>query len=103
MPSLKAIRTRITSVKNTRKITRAMKLVSTAKLRRSQDALIAARPYSAAITRFAISRATVNAVSATGAASKLVIVARRREKYWLPLRPMIRSETSLAPDSSFAA
>jgi F-type H+-transporting ATPase subunit gamma len=51
MPSLKAIRTRITSVKNTRKITRAMKLVSTAKLRRAQDALIAARPYSAAITR----------------------------------------------------
>jgi F-type H+-transporting ATPase subunit gamma len=51
MPSLKAIRTRITSVKNTRKITRAMKLVSTAKLRRAQDALIAARPYTAAITR----------------------------------------------------
>jgi F-type H+-transporting ATPase subunit gamma len=51
MPSLKAIRTRITSVKNTRKITRAMKLVSTAKLRRAQDALIAARPYTSAITR----------------------------------------------------
>ncbi len=51
MPSLKAIRNRITSVKNTRKITRAMKLVSTAKLRRAQDALIAARPYSSAITR----------------------------------------------------
>lgn len=51
MPSLKAIRNRITSVKNTRKITRAIKLVSSAKLRRAQDALIAARPYSAAITR----------------------------------------------------
>ncbi|MFN0253342.1 MAG: ATP synthase F1 subunit gamma [Kofleriaceae bacterium] len=51
MPSLKAIRTRITSVKNTRKITRAMKLVSTAKLRRAQDSLIAARPYSSAITK----------------------------------------------------
>jgi F-type H+-transporting ATPase subunit gamma len=51
MPSLKAIRTRITSVKNTRKITRAMKLVSTAKLRRAQDALIAARPYASAIAR----------------------------------------------------
>jgi F-type H+-transporting ATPase subunit gamma len=51
MPSLKAIRTRITSVKNTRKITRAIKLVSTAKLRRAQDALIAARPYSSAITK----------------------------------------------------
>ncbi len=51
MPSLKAIRKRITSVKNTRKITRAMKLVSTAKLRRAQDAVIAARPYSQAITK----------------------------------------------------
>ena len=51
MPSLKAIRKRITSVKNTRKITRAMKLVSTAKLRRAQEALIAARPYSTALAR----------------------------------------------------
>jgi F-type H+-transporting ATPase subunit gamma len=51
VPSLKAIRNRITSVKNTRKITRAMKLVSTAKLRRAQEALIQARPYTAAITR----------------------------------------------------
>lgn len=51
MPSLKAIRTRITSVKNTRKITRAMKLVSTAKLRRAQEALIAARPYTQAISQ----------------------------------------------------
>jgi len=51
MPSLKAIRNRITSVKNTRKITRAIKLVSTAKLRRAQEALIAARPYASAITQ----------------------------------------------------
>ena len=51
MPSLKAIRTRITSVKNTRKITRAIKLVSTAKLRRAQEALIAALPYALAITK----------------------------------------------------
>jgi len=51
MPSLKAIRTRITSVKNTRKITKAMQLVSTAKLKRAQGALIAARPYTQAITQ----------------------------------------------------
>ncbi len=50
MPSLKAIRKRIGSVKNTRKITRAMKLVAAAKLRRAQDAIIAARPYAAAIS-----------------------------------------------------
>ncbi len=45
MPSLKAIRKRIASVKNTRKITAAMKLVAGARLRRAQDAIIAARPY----------------------------------------------------------
>jgi F-type H+-transporting ATPase subunit gamma len=51
MPSLKAIRKRIGSVKNTRKITRAMKLVAAAKLRRAQDATIAARPYATALTK----------------------------------------------------
>lgn len=45
MPSLKAIKKRITSVKNTRQITKAMKMVSAAKLRRAQDAVVAARPY----------------------------------------------------------
>jgi F-type H+-transporting ATPase subunit gamma len=45
MPSLKAIRTRIASVKNTQKITKAMKLVAAARLRRAQDAMTAARPY----------------------------------------------------------
>src|SRR5580658_2791423 len=49
MPSLKAIRKRIQSVKNTRKITKALKLVAAAKLRRAQEAIIAARPYSAAL------------------------------------------------------
>jgi F-type H+-transporting ATPase subunit gamma len=51
MPSLKAIRKRIVSVKNTRKITRALKLVAAAKLRRAQDHIIAARPYSQALAR----------------------------------------------------
>lgn len=51
MPSLKSIRKRIGSVKNTRKITRAMKLVAAAKLRRAQDAIIAARPYATSLTR----------------------------------------------------
>lgn len=45
MPSLKDIRKRIASVKNTQKITSAMKMVSAAKLRRAQDAAEAARPY----------------------------------------------------------
>lgn len=45
MPSLKAIRKRIGSVKNTRKITKAMKLVAASKLRRAQERITAARPY----------------------------------------------------------
>lgn len=51
MPSLKAIRKRISSVRNTQKITRAMKLVAAAKLRRAQDAIIAARPYGRGLER----------------------------------------------------
>jgi len=49
MPSLKAVRVRIASVKSTQKITRAMKLVAAAKLRRAQDAIVAARPYADAL------------------------------------------------------
>jgi len=46
MPSLKQIKRRISSVSNTKQITRAMKMVSAAKLRRAQDQMLAARPYS---------------------------------------------------------
>jgi F-type H+-transporting ATPase subunit gamma len=45
MPSLKALRTRIASVKATQKITKAMQMVAAAKLRRAQQAAEAARPY----------------------------------------------------------
>lgn len=45
MPSLKDIRNRIQSVKNTQKITSAMKMVAAAKLRRAQEAAESARPY----------------------------------------------------------
>ena len=45
MPSLKDLKNRIGSVKNTRKITKAMQLVAAAKLRRAQEAAVAARPY----------------------------------------------------------
>lgn len=45
MPSLKDLKNRIGSVKNTRKITKAMQLVAAAKLRRAQDVAEAARPY----------------------------------------------------------
>ena len=45
MPSLKDLKNKIASVKNTRKITKAMQMVSAAKLRRAQEAAEAARPY----------------------------------------------------------
>ncbi len=45
MPNLKDLKNRIGSVKNTRKITKAMQMVAAAKLRRAQDAAEAARPY----------------------------------------------------------
>ena len=45
MPSLRDIRTRIGSVKSTRQITKAMKMVAAAKLRRAQDAVLKTRPY----------------------------------------------------------
>src|SRR3989475_10976958 len=45
MPSLRDIRRRIASVKNTQQITNAMKMVSAAKLQRAQDRVLAARPY----------------------------------------------------------
>ncbi len=45
MPNLKDLKTRIESVKSTRKITKAMQMVAAAKLRRAQDAAEASRPY----------------------------------------------------------
>jgi F-type H+-transporting ATPase subunit gamma len=45
MPTLREVRSRIVGVKKTQKITRAMKMVAAAKLRRAQGAVIAARPY----------------------------------------------------------
>ncbi len=47
MATLKDIRTRISSIKSTQQVTKAMKMVSAAKLRRAQDSAIQARPYAA--------------------------------------------------------
>ena len=45
MANLKEIRTKIGSVKNTQKITKAMEMVAASKLRRTQDRMAATRPY----------------------------------------------------------
>ena len=52
MASLKSIKKRIVSVKNTRQITKAMKMVSAAKLRRAQENVVAARPYAKSLVKF---------------------------------------------------
>jgi F-type H+-transporting ATPase subunit gamma len=75
MASLKAIRTRIASVKSTQKITRAMKLVSAARLRRAQDAIVAARPYANALAA-----AVAEIASRAGEDAHPLMVARKPTK-----------------------
>ena len=74
MPSLRDIRSRIGSVKNTRQITKAMKMVAAAKLRRAQDAVTRARPY-AAILEQALGR-----IAAAGAEASHPLLASRPGK-----------------------
>ncbi len=50
MATLRDIQRRIRSVQSTQKITRAMKLVAAAKLRRAQERILAARPYATRMT-----------------------------------------------------
>lgn len=70
MPSLKDLRNRIASVKSTRRITSAMKMVAAAKLRRAQELALAARPYSERMERMLSSLA-----SASGGAGTLPLLA----------------------------
>ena len=53
MPSLKEFRNRIVSVKSTQKITKALQMVATAKLKRAQEAAQSARPYATRMRRSA--------------------------------------------------
>ncbi|HLW69678.1 MAG TPA: ATP synthase F1 subunit gamma [Candidatus Binataceae bacterium] len=78
MATLKAIRRRISSVKSTQQITRAMKLVAAARLRRAQEALVNARPYHEALKRVAdsllLSAPEVAAPAENAARASLIIV-----------------------------
>jgi F-type H+-transporting ATPase subunit gamma len=83
MPTLKAIRRRISSVKSTQQITRAMKLVAASRLRRAQEALENSLPYSEALTRVADSvlgaqRATLAPAEGAANASFVVVVSSDR-------------------------
>ncbi len=77
MPSLRDIRNRIGSVKSTRQITKAMKMVAAAKLRRAQDAILKTRPYAQLLDR------TLSKVAARAAADGAVshpLLAQRELK-----------------------
>jgi F-type H+-transporting ATPase subunit gamma len=73
--SLIDIRRRLKSVKNTQQITRAMKMVSAAKLRRAQDRVVAARPYAKAL------REVLASVSSRVKEAQHPLLATREEKH----------------------
>ena len=80
MPSLIDIRRRIRSVKNTQQITKAMKMVSAAKLRRAQDRVIAARPYAALLRKVLTDVAAAAAAEAEDQAGENPLLAQRAER-----------------------
>ncbi len=92
MPSLIDIRRRIRSVKNTQQITKAMKMVSAAKLRRAQDRVIAARPYASLLRQVLANVAT--AVAADETAGQNALLANRPEERILLV--LITSDKGLA-------
>jgi len=71
VPSLRDIRNRITSVKSTRQITKAMKMVAAAKLRRAQDAILKTRPYAQLLDQ-ALSRVAARAAGDENVAHPLL-------------------------------
>ena len=77
MPSLIDIRRRIRSVKNMQQITKAMKMVSAAKLRRAQERAIAARPYGTSLDRML---ANVAAAASANEEVSQPLLAMREEK-----------------------
>ena len=92
MPSLIDFRRRIRSVKNTQQITKAMKMVSAAKLRRAQDAVIAARPYANSLRQMLANVA--NATKGSDAAAENPLLVERPEKRVLVI--IINADRGLA-------
>jgi F-type H+-transporting ATPase subunit gamma len=78
MPSLIDIRRRIRSVKNTQQITKAMKMVSAAKLRRAQERALASRPYAEMMRR--VLSNVASAAAGNEAAAQLPLLQVREEK-----------------------
>jgi F-type H+-transporting ATPase subunit gamma len=74
MPSLIDIRRRVRSVKNTQQITKAMKMVSAAKLRKAQERAVAARPYAKVLQQMLANVAEAAAQSGDGETHPLLAV-----------------------------
>ena len=81
MPSLIDLRRRIRSVKNTQQITKAMKMVSAAKLRRAQDRALAARPYGAILQQMLANVAEAASQSDAGEHPLLAVREENRILY----------------------
>lgn len=75
MPSLKALRSRIKSVKNTRQITKTMKMVAAAKVRRARMAVENARPYAAHLAAI-----LGNIAAGAGGGAPLLLTGREKVK-----------------------
>lgn len=91
MPSLKDLKNRIGSVKNTRKITKAMQMVAAAKLRRAQEAAEAARPYA---DRMAAVMAGLTAGATNSASAPRLLAGTGEERRHLLV--VLTSERGLA-------
>src|SRR4249920_1668111 len=92
MPSLIDLRRRVRSVKNTQQITKAMKMVSAAKLRRAQDRALAARPYATMLRQMLANVA--EAASQNPDAANHPLLAVRPEKRILIL--LLTADSGLA-------
>ncbi|MGB9692755.1 MAG: ATP synthase F1 subunit gamma [Candidatus Sumerlaeaceae bacterium] len=75
--NVKALRRRLRSIRNTKQITRAMEMVSAAKLRRAQAALLAGRPYALKLKEL------LEQLSASGSVSHPLLQSRPITKRWL--------------------
>ena len=78
MPTLRQLRDRVKSLKNTQQITRAMKMVAGARIRRAELAMRAARPYAAAIGEML----TQLGVAGGGSLSHPLVESRDGEDAW---------------------
>ncbi len=78
MPSLRDIRNRIGSVKSTRQITKAMKMVAAARLRRAQDAILKTRPYAMLLDQ-TLARVAARAAAEEAAAHPLLAPRVQRQ------------------------